>query len=133
MECRREFPRIAVDVPVKYDVVGWDDSPHVLEEKAMVAKSNDISARGIRFTHELDLTKKAIKKLQDGSRKLNLEFTLPNEEKSINILGRVIYCGDDEENGEDIKNQCIGIYFLDISPNDLSKIDRFVQSSLNLT
>tara|TARA_B100000959_G_C14772051_1_gene537915 strand:+ start:350 stop:751 length:402 start_codon:yes stop_codon:yes gene_type:complete len=133
MECKRKFPRTNANLQVKYGLVSWDDSPHVLEQNAMVAKSNDISARGIRFTHELDLTKKTLKKLQDGSVKLNLEFTLPNEEKSINILGRVIYCGDDEDNEEDIKNQCIGVYFLDISPNDLSRIDRFVQSSLNLT
>ena len=99
----------------------------------MVAKSNDISARGIRFTHKLDLTKKTIKKLQDGSVRLNLEFTLQNEEKSINILARVIYCGDDEDNEDDIKNQCIGVHFLDISPNYLSRIDKYVQSSLNLT
>ncbi|HAK38010.1 MAG TPA: hypothetical protein DCM60_07145 [Nitrospina sp.] len=133
MECKRKFPRTTVNLPVKYDVVSWDDSPHVLKQNALMAKSNDLSARGIRFTHELNLTKKTVKKLQDGSVRLNLEFTLPNEEKSINILGRVIYCGEDEDNGEDIKNQCIGVYFLDISPNDLSRIDRFVQSSLDLT
>ena len=58
MECKRKFPRTTVNLPVKYDVVSWDDSPHVLKQNAMMAKSNDLSARGIRFTQKLDLTKK---------------------------------------------------------------------------
>ena len=62
-----------------------------------------------------------------------MEFTLPNEEKSINILAGVTYCGDDEDNEDNIKNQCIGVHFLDIFSNDLSRIDMYAQPSLNLT
>tara|TARA_B100000315_G_C14070106_1_gene360203 strand:- start:58 stop:459 length:402 start_codon:yes stop_codon:yes gene_type:complete len=125
MGCRRTFPRTTVSLPVKYSVVKWDDSPHDLE-KAIVAKANDISARGIGFVHALDLNDKTIKKLQNGSLRLNLEFTLPNEEKPINILARMVHYGEDEDDDEAIKKQCMGVNFIDISEENLSIIDRFV-------
>ena len=76
---------------------------------------------------------KNYKEITGWLRESQFGISLPSEEKSINILGRVIYCGDDEDNEDDIKNQCIGVHFLDISPNYLSRIDKYVQSSLNLT
>ncbi len=130
MECRREFPRVNLEFAVKYEVIKWDESCHH-PKKPMEATCHDISIRGIRFEHNLELTDRIIKHLKEGTSKLNLEFSLPDDDTPINILGRAVYCGEEENELEDEKsNQCMGVAFIDIEPDDYLKINEFINSSV---
>lgn len=135
-DCKRNFPRITVHFSVKYEAVKWDESPHH-PHNPMVAECHDLSVRGMRFSHSLDLTDKVLKKLREGALKLNLEFTLPNEKEPINLLGRMIYCGEEgEEEGDEVEaeevidKKCMGIFFIDIDPSDFQKIENFIQAGV---
>lgn len=127
---RRKFPRIIANFPIKYEVIKWNKLPHH-PHKAMVTTCHDISARGIRFEHNLDLTDRTIGKLREGSLKLNLEFTLPNVDKPINLLGRMIYCQEDENQEEDVNKQCMGVLFIDIDAENYSRINEFIQLKIS--
>lgn len=136
IDCKRNFPRIPASFPVKYEVVKWNESPHH-PHNPMTAECHDLSVRGMRFSHSLELTDRTLKKLREGSMKLNLEFTLPNDGLPINLLGRMIYCGEDdgkeedkegEDVEEDVDNKCMGILFIDIDRSDYQRIDQFIQS-----
>ena len=129
--CKRKFPRVDADIPIKYEVIKWTETSHH-PEKALEAKCHDLSVRGIRLEHSLELSDKIIKKLREGTLKLNLEFKLPNVEEPINLLGRVIYCDEEEENGgeEEADSKCMGILFIDIEPEDYLKISQYIQSKL---
>ena len=133
MECGRKFPRICVNFQIKYDLVKWNESPHHPQaKKTMVATCQDLSVRGIRFRHNLDLPERTIRKLREGTLKLNLEFNLPDDDRPINILGRMIFCGEDEDSVEDenIDRRCMGVLFIDIDPGDYSKLTDFIQTRL---
>ncbi len=119
--------KVLVDFPVKYEVVKWNELPHQPETATMV-NCSDISVRGLRFNHNLNLTDKAIKKLREGTFKINLAFTLPNDDEPINLLGRVVYSGEGEEKeGGEVNKQSMGILFIDIDSGDYEKIREFVQ------
>lgn len=131
-DCKRNFPRIPASFPVKYEVVKWNESPHH-PHNPMTAECHDLSVRGMRFSHSLDLAGRVLKKLREGSMKLNLEFTLPNDGRPINLHGRMIYCGEDDENDEggqeeNVDSKCMGILFIDIDQCDYQRIDQFIQS-----
>lgn len=129
--CKREFPRVNVSFPVEYEVVKWKEAPHH-PKSGMKAECHDLSIRGIRFEHDLDLDEKILKKMREGVLKLNLEFTLPEDNRPINLLGRVVYCGEDEtDEPDDEENdgiiQCMRVVFVDIKSSDYEKISKFIQ------
>ncbi len=129
MDCNRKFPRVPIHLAIKYEVVKWNENPHH-PQKALVAESQNLSLRGIGFSHDLDLPEKTIKKLREGSLKLNLEFTLPNDSTPVNLLGRMIYCGEEDDEETEVNKLCMGILFIDIDPKDYVKISEYVKANL---
>ena len=106
---RRRAPRFDVSLEIRYVSVGIVS----VESKASTI---NLSQNGMRFQIN--------SAVQKGS-KLNLDISLPGEEKPIKATGKVVWAKELVPGGGGIE---AGIQFLSMDPEDKKKLDAFIKT-----
>ena len=108
---RRKYPRFSVDLPIEYSRI---DSPI-----SHAGRGLNISEGGllIYFPEKMDLSQYL---------RLKLFFPLGSKLSTIEVLGEVAWM--DIDLGENWGDYRCGVRFIDISPEDMTKLKHFVRS-----
>ena len=112
LEEQRAFPRIDVEVtPIE---LGTNEGP------TFKGVAKNISAGGVCVIIDPSIAAGA---------HVNIGFDLPGQDSSVACSGEVVWCGD--YLAASSQKHIIGIKFTDISENDCSRINRFVDSHVS--
>jgi len=104
----RRYPRIDIHLPIEYYLI-----------KSSFAHTGNISEGGllIYFPEEMDVSQYL---------RLKLFFSLGSELNTIKVLAEVVWMNN--HLGKDRKNYPYGVKFIDISPEDGTKLRNFLRS-----
>ena len=108
---RRKYPRFSVDLPIEYSRI---DSPI-----SHTGRGLNISEGGllIYFPEQMDVSQYL---------RLKLFFCLGSELNTIEVLGEVVWM--DIHQGKDRGDYRCGVRFIDVSPEDMTKLKTFLRS-----
>jgi c-di-GMP-binding flagellar brake protein YcgR len=108
---RRKHPRFSVDLPIEYSRIDSSVSH--------TGRGLNISEGGllIYFPEQMDVSQYL---------RLKLFFSLGSELNTIEVLGEVVWM--DIHQGKDRGDYRCGVRFIDVSPEDMTKLKTFLRS-----
>ena len=115
VEERRKFVRLNINVEINYTVI--THPPH--KQFVIPTKSKNIGAGGICLISEQELR---------AGELLKLEIRLPEDPPVIYALGKVAWVKPFSLATEKSKRFDMGVEFIEISPEDKQKINKYVFS-----
>lgn len=129
LEERRSYPRVKIDIPVKYRIIDLDKGGGIKDwgdQWDQRGKIDDLSASGIAFLTANPLNQGVL---------LELRIELPDGDRPIQCIGRIIRVErllKSFPTGAEFFNR-IAITFLAIPSGDRSRIENFCKTQLPMT
>ncbi len=114
-EERRKFVRLNINVEINYTVL----SHPPYKQFTIPSKSKNIGAGGICFISEQELRPGEF---------LKLEIKLPQDPPTVHALGKVVWVKPFSLASEKTHRYDMGIEFIELSPVDKQKINKYVFS-----
>ena len=133
MEERREYPRVRQSLKVYFEFVKWNEWDLDEIKKPITIRTYDISASGMRLLGSAVISRRDLKRLAKGTRKIRLALYLQEEESPLMSFARLIWTNySGREKGLSHEAMQFGLKFIDVSGPFFKTLSQYVDNQLSL-
>jgi hypothetical protein len=134
MEEQREYPRVQQSFKVCFEFVKWNEWDLDEIKKPITIRTDDISVSGLKLQGSAVISRRDLKRLAKGTRKIRLAFYLQEEEPPLMCFARLIWTNYSGRN-KALAHEVIqfGLKFIDVSGPFLKTLSQYVDNRLSLS